>query len=197
MGYGFCVVDNPCDQLLLRLARPPPEIHAALKAKLPYHFKSNAWIAEESGFYIRGSKHYSGGYDDNFGLSCLRGMPPELVIAIQTFVSFSFDADASDENAHLELWYGTLDALLHRLQQKRDAITQWNSKLPASPQNNRQRFAKIYRDSQLGILTEVITELEEFLAPLENDEKTLEETFKDLKAPGFVIKASQHSDTGN
>jgi hypothetical protein len=183
MGYGFCVVDNPCDQLLLRLARPPAEIYAALKARIPNQFRSDAWIAEESGFYIRGSKHYTGGYDNNFGLSCLRGMPPELVMVIQTFVSFSFGSDASDDNSQLELWYATLDALLHRLQQKRDAITQWDSSLPVSPQNKRQHFSKIYRDGQLSILNEVIAELEEFLAPLENGEKSLEETFKDLNPP--------------
>src|ERR1700744_5373398 len=180
MGYGFCTVDNPCDQVLLRLARPPPEIHAALREKVPMHFKSDSWISEESGFYIRGSNHYSGGYDNTFGLPCLRGVPPELVLAIQTFISFSFDPDDLGDNHEEELWFGTLDPLLHRLQQKRDAIKHWDSTLPAHPQNRRQEFAKIYRDGQLSILSEVIGALEEFLDPIEKGERSLEESFRHI-----------------
>jgi hypothetical protein len=182
MGYGFCIVDNPCDQVLLRLARPPSEIHAALKARVPTHFKSDSWNPEESGFHIRSSNHYSGGYGDTFGLPCLRGVPPELVLAIQTFVSFSFDPETLKDNQDEELWFATLDALLHRLQQKRDAIKQWDSSLPSSPQNNRQEFAKIYRDGQLSVLCEVIGELEQFLDPIEKGERTLTESFQGLHA---------------
>jgi hypothetical protein len=193
MGYGFCAVDNPCDQVLLRLARPPPEIHAILKSRLPNHFKSNAWIPEESGFYIRGSKHYTTGYENDFGLQCLRGAPTELVLAIQAFVSFSFEPDELDDLAHLSLWYGTLDALLHRLEQKRDAIRQWDSILLVVPQNKRQHFAKIYRDGQLNILDEVIGELKEFLEPIESGEQSLEEAFKDLKLGGSDSVSSPRS----
>src|ERR1700753_20701 len=163
MGYGFCTNNNPCDQVLLRLARPPPEIHAALKARVSRHFKSDTWSAEESAFYIRGSNHYSGGYADIFGLPCLRGIPAELVLAIQTFVSFSIDPEVLGDDYEEALWFGTMDALLHRLQQKRDAIRHWDSELPATPQNIRQKSAKIYRDGQISILCEVIGELEKFL----------------------------------
>jgi hypothetical protein len=180
MGYGFCIIDNPCDQVMLRFARPPPEIHAALRSNLPHHFKSAEWTADESGFYIRGSKHYSAGYGNPFGLACLRGVPPELVLSIQTFVSFSFEPAEPQDGLRLELWYATLDALLHRLLSKRNSIRQWDENLSLTTENKKQEFAKIYRDGQLSILCEVIEELESFLDPIEKGAQTLEEAFQGL-----------------
>lgn len=178
LGYGFCLANNPCDQVAVRLSKPPPPIHDALKSRMPLHFKSNEWTTEESGFYIRGRAHYAGGYPNPFGLPCLRGVPAELVLALQTIVSFVFTSENKDEKTQkLELWWATLDSILDRLQQKREAICAWNGRLPEAPENSAQHFAKMYRDGQLTILNEVIAELNELLGPLERGQKDLGQTF--------------------
>ncbi|KAF2674282.1 SET domain-containing protein [Microthyrium microscopicum] len=178
MGYGFCIENNPCDQLVLRLAKPPGVVHLGLKSSMPSHFKSETWSVEESGFYVRGRNHYAGAYANQSGLECLRGVQPELVSALRIMVAFSFESSYTDpKHQQAELWWATLDALSMRLQQKRDAITQWDGMLPATPQNRRQAFAKIYRDSQLRILNEVIEELDTVLGPLDREETTIFDVF--------------------
>jgi hypothetical protein len=191
MGYGFCIKDNPCDQVVLRLAKPPPPIHAALRHQLPATFTSADWSTDESGFYLRGSAHYAGGYvnpllsnsgGSSTGASALRGIPPALLSALHIMVSFAFESgQTSDRARQAERWWATFDALLARLEHKRDAIVVWDEHLPAEgPRNRCQAFAKIYRDGQLAILNEVIAELDGVLGPLDRGEVDMVEAFEPL-----------------
>lgn len=56
----------------------------------------------------------------------------------------------------------TIGAILERLREKRTAIVKWNDELPEEPQNIRQKYAKIYRDAQIEILSDIIRELESY-----------------------------------
>lgn len=153
MGYGFCIPNNPCDQVTIGLGKPPEEVHAALRQAFPLQFSSPEWTAEQSAFFLRGSRHYSGGFQHE--ISCLRGIPPELFHTICAILSYS-NGDMDDE----ELVDATVGAILDRLRVKRTAIVRWDDELPDVPQNIRQMYAKIYRDGQIEILTEIIGELE-------------------------------------
>jgi len=153
MGYGFCIPDNPCDAVTVRLGKPPEEVYAALRETFPSQFSSPEWTADSSTFFLRGSHHYSGGYPHE--MPCLRGIQPELFHAVCAILSYT-DSELNDE----ALVDATISAILDRLRDKRSAISRWDEDLPPTPQNMRQAYAKHYRDGQLKILNEVITELE-------------------------------------
>ena len=158
LGYGFCLPENPCDQFALRLGKPPDEVHEALQRRFPVQFATPEWTQESATFFLRGSSHYSKGYDNE--MANLRGVPPELLGAISGIISYTQDDMGEDE-----IFDATVLALLDRMRALRDAIVQWDDKLPATPQNAKQRFAKIYRDGQIAIVDEIIRELDEITHP--------------------------------
>ena len=157
MGYGFSQENNPCDEVTVRLGQPPKEVFAALREVFPVQFSSLEWTAESSTFYLRGSKHYSGGFQHD--LSCLRGIQPELFHTICAILSYS-NGEMNDD----DIVDAAVSAILDRLRDKHTAILKWNSVLPVEPQNMRQAYAKIYRDGQITILEEIIGELEQYFA---------------------------------
>jgi hypothetical protein len=171
LGYGFCLPDNPCDEVGMRLAQPPPIIHEALQQTMPDHFKSKEFDPTEFIFRIRGSKHYTGGYENpmrDHGITCARGIPEEMALTLQLLASYGIMPESHDPlRKEAELWYATFDLLLQRLQATRQQITRWDAELPSKPQNQCQQAAMIYRNGQLDILNEVIGELEDFIGPLE------------------------------
>jgi hypothetical protein len=178
MGYGFCEPNNPCDEVAVLLAAPPPPLHRALKRAYPAHFTSADWTDAEAGFFIRGSAHFSGGYPNPWpALACLRGIPPMLVRTIRTMVGETFELEGDDE-AEREgmLWYATLDTLASRMKQKSENIRQFDRTL-TTPRNKKQEYAKIYRDGQLKILEEVWEELNSVLEDLDSGEKDVTEAF--------------------
>jgi hypothetical protein len=170
MGYGFCIPNNPCDQVAIRLAYPYEQTHAELKRCIPTHFKSESWSDQESVFYIRGSNHYSGGYTNSWNKKFLRGLPQEFVLALRIIIEPSWESqqeDLDNERAiEAELWFDIFEIVLDRLREKQRAVSDVNKDLPVSPQNERQRQAKAYRDGQLDILQEVIREIETWYLPI-------------------------------
>jgi len=167
MGYGFCIKDNPCDEVAIRLGRPPEPVHEAMKTLHPNHFRSEDWDPAEGTFYLRGSVHYTGGYDSQ--LPCLRGVPPEMFSMVLNTVALmreSPDEDGSEgaeEEADEGLIMQAIEGFLQPLRAKLSGITNWDSTLLDRPRNAHQEHAKVYRDGQVSILTEVIQELEGFL----------------------------------
>jgi hypothetical protein len=155
MGYGFSLENNPCDEVTVRIGQPPNEVFTALREAFPIQFSSLEWTAESSTFYLRGSKHYSGGFQHDS--SCLRGIQPELFHSICAILSYS-----NDETSEGDIADAAIGAILDRLRDKRAVILKWNSVLPVEPQNMRQAYAKIYRDGQITILEEIIRELEQY-----------------------------------
>jgi hypothetical protein len=171
MGYGFCIPGNPCDQVGLRLGYPGPVAHAELKKVLPEHYKSDSWSAEESLFYIRGSNHYASPYQNDWGLTAIRGVPLVFILTLQIIVSFTWKPSdpktGTIQSQFAEMFGDILVSILVQLLDKQTGIIEQAEKLSMSPQNQRQAHAKTYRDGQLQILQEVIDELTELLEPIE------------------------------
>jgi len=166
MGYGFCFANNPCDEVAIRMGRPPDPVHRKLKIKYPTHFVSSEWNPSEATFYLRGRKHYSGGYESD--IPCFRGIPTTMVGVITELVRFIYEQQAdTDEPLDLvELTAATIEQLLVPLHVKRDAIVA--NEPPGEPQNRRQEYAKIYRDGQREVLTDIIDELDAYLESIES-----------------------------
>lgn len=163
-GYGFCIQNNPCDEVALRLGKPPEPVLAQLQATYPQRYPSSDWTDEAAMFFLRGSNHYSGGYELAGGdVAHLRGIPRELLGTIRAILDYSFKQQGEEmPKTHLEL--ATVDAILERLMAKLNGIVQYDEDLPAEPSNDKQRFAKMYRDGQISILKEIIGEIETYLA---------------------------------
>jgi len=166
MGYGFCIKNNPCDEVAIRLGRPPEPVHEAMKQLHPEHFKSEDWDPTEGTFYLRGSGHYTGGYDSQ--LPCLRGVPPEMFSMVLNTVALMRDApdvdaeEDAEEEADEGLIMQAIEGFLQPLRAKLSGITKWNGALLDKSQDARQEHAKTYRDGQISILTEIVQELEAF-----------------------------------
>ncbi|KIW02120.1 uncharacterized protein PV09_06610 [Verruconis gallopava] len=159
-GYGFCIPNNPCDEVAMRIGRPPDSVHTLLRSRYPERFASAEWADTDAVFFLRGSDHYSGGYQHAEPL--LRGLPPELIGTLGAILDHSYRQQGVElEQHHLEP--AAVDAILERLAAKHQGIRQWDDQLPAEPQNDRQRFAKMYRDGQLAIMEEIMAELQQYL----------------------------------
>ncbi|TID14751.1 SET domain-containing protein [Venturia nashicola] len=169
-GYGFCMENNPCDVVAIRIGKPPESVHEALRAQFPTRFSSLDWSPDEATFFLRGSNHYTGGYDECV-MPCLRGLPPEMYAAIRAILTFSYKAYIEGgEMTEADLDEASLQAIHDRLSEKRNAIIMWNSQLPHQPQNQKQAQAKIYREGQLSILEEILKELDTKLEELSKDQ---------------------------
>jgi hypothetical protein len=186
VGYGFCLLDNPCDQVAMRLTKPADNVLNILCDKFPKLFADlqSGWKEDSGAFYLRGSGHYSGGHENLLGLSCLRGIPAQLFIMLNTIVEVAEpdEDEEDDEEAQERMWCTTLDAILQRLEQKQAMLARFGSLLAAkSPQNAKQMAAKIYRDGQVKIVDEIISELEKFLGPIEQGEISMTESFEVMR----------------
>jgi hypothetical protein len=168
MGYGFCEPNNPCDEVSVLLSCPPRQLHLALKRAHPEHFVAPGWTDAEAAFFIRGSGHFSGGYDNPWpALPCLRFIPPMLVRTIRTMTSETFELEGDNaKEKDAMLWFATLDTVADRMKSKSEHIRRFDKKLK-KPKNKKQEYAKIYRDGQLKILEEVWDALNEIIEPIE------------------------------
>lgn len=182
MGFGFSAANNPCDQVALRLSQVPADVHAKLRRHVPDRWRSETWDPQESVFYLRGTSHYTSGYassQDTPGLSCLRGVPPDLAYSIYVIIQAS--VEEIDLPTHIpterQLWASVLDALLERSKTSLLNITQWDQHLPEVPATAGAKAALSYRDGQIQILRDVIAELNSFLDPIKSNEVSLEEAF--------------------
>jgi hypothetical protein len=161
-GYGFCILHNPCDEVAVRIGKPPDPVHLLLREKYPERFKTSEWTDEDAMFFIRGCNHYSGGYERHESEAHLRGVPHELMHTIIAILEHSYTQQGEELRPDVLNLYAT-DAILERLITKYNGIKQWDERLPEEPANDKQKFAKMYRDGQLEILVEVIGELQEYL----------------------------------
>lgn len=163
LGYGFTLANNPCDEVMVRLGKPPDPVLKVLNATLPTHF-TLPWEASQGTFYLRGPKHYSGGYDH--GMPGLRGIPVEMfhMITEMAYLMSTGDEEGAGEITVGSEQYGiVLEEFLFPLRQKLAMIQKPMEEVEGEPRNSKQVFAKRYRDGQVEILATVIKELEEYL----------------------------------
>lgn len=182
-GFGFCIPDNPYDQVAVRIGQIQPEMHRKLHNGIPSHWQSETWDPQESVFYLRVMSQNTSSYN-TCGvpkLSCLRRLPPELVKSVYIIMlEHSEGAVSSNEEANeKKVWVGTIDVLLHQMEYTLKGITRWDGELPDFPSTARAKAALIYRTGQIKILEEVILDMKTCMDPLRAGEIGIEDLFKE------------------
>ncbi|EMC98000.1 hypothetical protein BAUCODRAFT_146595 [Baudoinia panamericana UAMH 10762] len=164
MGYGFCIPNNPRDEVLLTLKAPPEALQVELKRIHPGYFTSSGqWSGEKATFRLQSPRAYS---QESVGhviqqlprgllelLYCIlrheRGLP--IIGSEESIKEFTDAPDGERYFPHIARMI--VQSLVPKLQ-RLDAVA-----LPEKPANNRQRQASIYRESQREILQTVIEAL--------------------------------------
>jgi len=166
LGYGFCLEDNPIEQFALKLAFPPMvqqyahEMGLLHGRSVPFGM-SPAFLDQDPSteqHFLRTANHPFGRYDNH--IPFFRGIPPFIVhfFFIQTVMMLDLDLAKVDvERPDPRITLQVL-VLLHQ------AIEQRSRSLPLhlqqEPTNDKQRFAKTYRDGQAKILHAIREELQ-------------------------------------
>jgi hypothetical protein len=166
LGYGFCLENNPTEQFSLKLAFPPMLQEYAQQMELfkpenvPYGMSTDFLKTDPNTeqHFLRAKEHLFGRYENC--IPFFRGIPPYIVhfFFIQTLLSL--DLDIKVVNVQRPGTKITLQ-VLSLLQQ---AMTQRSQTLPlffsGQPQNDKQTYAKIYRDGQARIIHAIRDELQ-------------------------------------
>jgi hypothetical protein len=169
LGYGFCLEDNPIEQFPLKLAFPPMLKEYAQATGLfepgnvPFGMSTDFLSKDQDTeqHFLRAQGHPFGRYDNC--IPFFRGIPPYIVhfFFIQTLLSL--ELDVNDIGVHKPGSRITLQVLILLHQ----AIDQRSHALPLSiphqPQNDKQKYAKIYRDGQAKIIHSIRLELQSAL----------------------------------
>ncbi|KAF2765529.1 SET domain-containing protein [Teratosphaeria nubilosa] len=165
LGYGFCIEHNPNDGVLLVLKPPPQELQIDLRRIHPGYFTiSGYWASERATFRLtRPSISTSLRPEQVF-----HELPEpllELLLYIcrhergLAFVFYELPVEYLTSNATGRRY------LPHIAKMIVQSLAPKLAKLEAvvlpnpEPQNQKQRVAKIYRDSQLSILREMVAVL--------------------------------------
>ncbi|KAI9717145.1 MAG: hypothetical protein M1812_004893 [Candelaria pacifica] len=164
LGYGFCVPDNPFDQFGLKI-RVPQESSSNNDTTTEQSSNPGATLLNSTTtalsdviFYIRSSTHPSKGYDHP--LKELRCFPPYLLNIMSALVANDLERKSipnpQTQEPYTRNQYAIISQLLTVLLRKHTEIKSHTPLLPSQPQTRNQANAKIYRESQLSILTSVI-----------------------------------------
>jgi hypothetical protein len=166
LGYGFCLEDNSIEQFPLKLAFPPMLQRHALEAGLfmpknvPFGMKPDFLTGNSNTeqHFLRAKDHPFGRYDNT--ITFFRGIPPYIVhfFFIQTVLSIEIASQCTDFERPGPIITLHVLTLLHQ------AIEQRSQTLPLSstlqPRNDKQKYAKIYRDGQAKIIHSIRLELQ-------------------------------------
>ena len=166
LGYGFCVEDNLIEQFPLKLAFPPMLQQYAQETGLfkpenvPFGMDTDFLSKDPNSeqHFLRAKGHPFGRYKN--GVPFLRGIPPYIVHFFFVQTLLALELDVQEVNVQRPGPRITLQVLtlLHQ------ALTQRSHTLPLSisqqPQNDKQRYAMIYRDGQAKIIHSVRHELQ-------------------------------------
>ncbi|CAA9962488.1 hypothetical protein PTMSG1_05862 [Pyrenophora teres f. maculata] len=166
LGYGFCLEDNPIEQFALKLAFQPQlqqyaqQLGLLSPENVPFGMSKDflATDPNKEQHFLRAKDHPFGCYDNH--VPFFRGVPPYIVhfFFIQTIITLEIDIGSIDVAKPASRIALQVLVLLHQ------ALTQRCSTLPLDlqqePQNDKQRFAKIYRDTQARIIHSVREELQ-------------------------------------
>jgi hypothetical protein len=169
LGYGFCLENNPIEQFPLKLAFPPMLQQYAQETGLfkpenvPFgmdtDFLSKDPNAEQH--FLRAKDHPFGRYDNYVPFFC--GIPPYIVhfFFVQTLLSLELDVhDINVQRPGPRVTLQVLTLLHQALSQRSQTLP---LSIPQQPQNEKQTYAKIYRDGQAKIIHSVRDELQSAL----------------------------------
>lgn len=130
---------------------------------------SNKNVPDRNYFFLHGSNHITEGYPNaDFEL---REFPPSLLDVSAILVANGREMAKLAEHPNINWlskgdfigWrnkFAIMSQFLVALRRKYKNITTHNSILPPRPMNQKQEYAKIYRDGQLDILEETIKRLQ-------------------------------------
>lgn len=179
LGYGFCLEDNPIEQFALKLAFQPQLQQYAQQLGLlnaenvPFGMSTDflATDPNKEQHFLRAKGHPFGRYDNH--VPFFRGVPPYIVhfFFIQTIITSELDIstiDVARPGARITL---QVLVLLHQALEQRCSTLPLH--LQQEPRNDKQRYAKIYRDSQARIIHSVREELKAAITKLRASDSEL------------------------
>lgn len=180
LGYGFCLQDNPIEQFALKLAFQPQLQQYAqqlglLDAKNVPFGMSRDFLAttdpNQEQHFLRAKGHPFGRYENN--VLFFRGVPPYIIhfFFIQTVITAEVDVDGIDVARPGPRITLQVLVLLHQALEQRCASLPLH--IAQEPQNDKQKFAKMYRDGQARIIHSVRRELEAAVARLRASPRSL------------------------
>ncbi|RSL46147.1 hypothetical protein CEP53_010437 [Fusarium sp. AF-6] len=183
MGFGFCIPDNPYDQVAVRIGQISPDVHRQLHHSIPTHWQSESWEPKKSVFHLRATSQDTPDNSNMYGvpnLRCLRGIPPELAKSVYIIMLEHSKVSVSSNEVpdEKEIWVGTIDVLLHQMEATLMGITRWNGELLDLPSTAGGKAALIYRTGQVKILEGIISGLKAFMDPLRAGEIIIQDLFQ-------------------
>lgn len=162
MGYGFAIEGNPFDTVALRLVPMPPEVQKVVSAQFPkahrtvYHICSDhkdspALRSVETTYpHLMGVEHFA-------------TLPAELLFAYIAFQSYVRGKEITGPqilNPSARVVLAATRDLINALTTKlKYALYR---PLPAQAANRKQRYAEIYRNSQIHILRSAVEGLSRY-----------------------------------
>jgi hypothetical protein len=167
LGYGFCLLNNPFDKVLLTLKQPTPELQRDIRSVHSGYFtQDGVWNSEKATFGIGRcvldredpSKIYTQWPEPliEFLLYILRherGLPFTF---IQHPVAYLTSTDSVGSRYQPHLLRAIVQSLAPKLAKLRSAEL-------SSPTNHKQIQAETYRESQVQILDSIINGCRDFL----------------------------------
>ena len=180
LGYGFCITENPFDLAAVKICPSFTPVQLMIRQMQLTTTGSDLTtedalktITRAQVFYICSQLTHNSKGHHAASESVFQPFPPDLLsiisllVANQRELSLSSLPYTSLENETsnsvtpsntlgLRHKYHLLSQLASELTHQITLITAHNAALPPKPQNQKQRYAKIYRDSQLRILTSAV-----------------------------------------
>jgi hypothetical protein len=159
IGYGFCMVDNPNDTVLLTLKPPSEELQVSLRESYAGFFTTDGqWNGDKATFKLRRMNH-----EMAIATSAFDGLPEPLLELLTHIIRFDrglpfeplpeISQYLKDPSSHGRRYRPFVARMIvTSLAPKYQKLQAGSAQLPQQPQNARQAQAKIYRDGQSEIL---------------------------------------------
>lgn len=155
MGYGFCIEGNPYDCVFETLKSPPRELHKLLRVIHPGYFTTmGLWNSDAATFRLSGSQDPQESVWDRIPVPLVE-LFYYIVVFERGLLVTPIEEDPKD---YLLTGHGRRVLpriafyIVSSLMPKITKITEANATLPSQPANEKQRYAKMYRDGQLSIM---------------------------------------------
>jgi hypothetical protein len=191
MGYGFCIPDNPCDEVTVQVGALPPAVQEKLKASDMQQFKSETWTPSQTVFHIRAPGHCCGEYPSP--AACLRWIPPELFTLTLELILYNRGpqgiehTDSSNPSGRMILT--GIRQVVIPLRTKLRTIMDGAKDCPPEPRNEKQRYSQIYRDRQMDILSINVQNIEKVIQDLHDAGRTENALIPCIKSLAQIVAA--------